>query len=277
MEKTLFIFIVVGSLIMSCTPTPRGHGPRGGGPGDRGADGECAEDDDCKDICEDIFKDRSDKNTCLEKLPIKQVELLEEVYDVLKEPSEDDLKRMDLDSLQVLLGVSTEPVEEAFDRIDETETKKVLTWLAKDDKAVGVIQKKDRDFKILKNLLENIDSDVDAALSDAISRGDSFIEIAADKKNDMALGWVHEFFEEDCGNSSDYNKCVFKDHYCDLSLNSEAEEYYLGYKPFDELLKEVLEEAIPSNPPSWWDDRTDIDDIDTWLGSNDVCGQADFS
>lgn len=277
MEKTLFTFIIVGSFIMSCVPVLPGPSMEDGGPVDQGVDGECAKDKSCKDICGDIFKDRSDKNNCLEKLSIRQVELLEEVYDVLKEPSADDLERMDLDNLQVLLGVSTEPVETVLDHIDEKETKKVLTWLARDSKATEVIQEKDEELKILKNLLGNIDSDVDVALSAAISKGDSFIEIAADKENDVALGWVHEFFEEDCGDSSSYNQCVLKDHYCDLSLNSEAEEYYLVYKPFAELLEEVLKEAIPSNPPSWWDDRTDIDDIDTWLGPNDVCDQADFS
>ena len=278
MEKALFIFILMGSVMLGCPPAPSGPGPGDDDdPGDRLGKGECAEDRDCKEICGDIFKIRADKNVCLKELPIRQVELLEKVYDVLSEPSENDLKTMNLDSLQVLLSVSVKPVEAAADRIDETETKKMLTWLAENDEAVEIIKKKDKDFNILKNLLKNINSDVDMALGAPIDRGDNFIEIAADKRNKMALAWIHEYFEEDCSDASSYNKCVFKDHYCGLDLNSEAEEYYLGYELFDKLLESILEEARPSNPPSWWDERVAIDDIDTWLGVNDVCGQADFS
>ena len=278
MEKTLLILVLMVSVLMGCPPPPGGPGPGDEpDPGDRSGNGECERDRECKDICDDIFKVRADKKVCLEELPVRQVELLEKVYDVLSEPSERDLKEMDLDSLQVLLSVSIKPVEKAMDRMNETETKKTLAWLAENDKAVEIIKRKDRDFNILKNLLKNINADIDAALSNSIDRGDNFIEIAADKKNKMALAWVHEYFEEDCNNAANYNECVFKDHYCELDLNGEAEEYYLGYELFDKLLEEILEEARPSSPPAWWDERMDIDEIDTWLGANDVCGQADFS
>ena len=278
MEKALFTLILMGSIMLGCPHAPVRPSPGDDpNPGDRSGNGECERDRDCKKICGDIFKVRADKQVCLEDLPIQQVELLEKVYDVLSEPSERDLKEMDLDSLQVLLSISIKPVETAADRMSQTETKKTLAWLGENNKAAEIIQKKDKDFNILKNLLKNINLDAETALSAPIDRGDNFIEIAADKKNKVALAWVHEYFEEICSDDPDYTKCVFKDHYCVLKLNGEAEEYYLGYELFDKILEDVLQEARPSSPPSWWDERVDIDEIDTWLGDNDVCGQAEFS
>ena len=278
----MFILFAVGFFLAGCQ-TDVNVNPPSPDDGDGGGEeivssGACAKDKDCKDACGDIFKHRANKKQCLDKLPVRQVELLQGVYDILKKPSENALNKMKLDDLQVLLGISTEPFETLAGRMSATEAKRTLNWLAKNNDPVEVVKKEDGEFKILKELLKKVNTDADTALSAPISRGNNFIEVATDEDNDLALAYVHEFFEDDCGSASNYEECVFKNHYCDLDLNDDTEESYLGYPPFDSLLEEVLETARPTTgAPSWWTERTDIDDIDTWLGANDVCGKADFS
>ena len=278
----IFALFTAGFVLAACQPDNNFSPPPSPEDDDGGKEisssGACAKDDDCKDTCGDIFKHRLDKKYCLDELPVRQVELLQEVYDILKKPSENALGKMQLDNLQVLLGVSTEPFETLAGRMSATEAKKVLTWLAGNDDPVEVVEKNDGEFKILKAVLKKVNADADRALSAPISKGDNFIEIATDEKNDMALAYVHEFFEDDCSDASDYEKCVFKDHYCDLDLNERTEESYLGYGPFDSLLEEVLENNRPTSAPEWWAENTDIENLDTWQSSpHNVCSTADFS
>ena len=278
MEKILryFTFILMGIAITGCPEVPNGSVDSESG-GAVAASGECAEDEDCEEMCDDIFKRRADKEKCLETLPIRQVELLKEIHEILSEPSEDDLESINLDDLQVLLDISVEPAETLAGKMNATEAKKVLTWLAKSDEAVEVVKKKDKEFKVFKALLGKLNSNVNTALGAPISKGDNFIEVAVDESNDKALDWVHSLFEEDCDDASNYNKCIFKDHYCHLDLKDDAEEYYLGHESFEGILEEVLENARPTGV-SWWSESTDIDDIDTWLSApHDVCGMANFS
>lgn len=280
MERLLLVLVLVGFIGVSCgrRPVPRDYEPRDGQPGDRPVSfGECAKDEECAEICEDIFGHRADRKACLEELPVRKAESVQEVYEVLNKPSGRDLDSLNLGSFEVLLNISIEPVETAAKRMEEPEAKDFLAWVAKNSKAARAIKNKDRKFNIFKNLVAHINSDVDEALSASIYRGDNFIEVAANAKNNEALDWVDRFFDEDCGSSSNYNECMFKNHYCDLALDSEAEYYYFSFPPFYTLLEEVLEEARPSYPPSWWGERVDVDEVDTWLGTGDVCGQAEFS
>ena len=280
--KKIFVLLAAGLFMAGCTENA-GYTPPDSDGDDGGEEivssGDCAKDKDCKDTCGDIFKHRKDKKYCLDELPVRQVELLQEVYDILKKPSERGLDEMDLDNLQVLLGVSTEPFETLAGRMSASEVKKTLSWLGKNSEPVEIVKEADGDFKILKELLKKVNANEDTALSAPIGKGDNFIETAAEEENDKALAYVHEFFEHDCDDASDYTKCVFKDHYCDLDIDDDTEEYYLGYAPFDNLLEDVLENNRPSTgAPSWWDTRMDIEDLDTWQSSpNDVCGAADFS
>ena len=185
-----------------------------------GLSGSCSESRDCQEICNNIYKHTADKTKCINELPVKQVELLEEAYVILGDPLKESLKQIPPDNLQVLMGVTVEPVVTLINQMSQGEAREILTWLAEDKKAVTVFKSLDRRFEVLKALLGKLHRDPDKALSAPINKGNNFIEIAVEKKNDGAVDWVHEFFDEDCGIVSDHTKCVFKEHYCNLELNS---------------------------------------------------------
>ena len=244
---------------------------------EHGSSGPCFESKDCKEICATIYKHRANKALCVNELPVKQVELLEEVYAILKEPHRKDLDEINSDDLQVFLGIAVEPVTALINRMSQAEARETLTWLAEDKTSVGVFKGWDKRFEILKAFLRKLHQDPDRALSAPIYKGDNFIEIAVEKRNDRVVDWVHDFFDEDCGTVNNYTECMFKEHYCNLELDSRTENSYFEYDDFLELLEHTLDDARPSSAPHWWNERVDIDDLDSWLNEpHNVCGAAEF-
>lgn len=245
---------------------------------EHGDSGPCSENRDCEEICDDIYEHRPDKNRCVKELPVRQVELLEEVYDTLnRDINREDLDKITPNDLQILMYISVDPVITLASRMNAAEAKEVLTWLAESKEPVEIFKVEDKKLKILKALLAGLNENKTLALNTPISKGDRFIEIALDKGNYTAVDWVHAFFDEDCGPVNNYTECVFKDHYCNLTLNTRAESSYFEYDPFSELLEKVLEDARPSSPPLWWNDGVDMDDLDTWLDDpHNVCAAAEF-
>ena len=244
---------------------------------EHGSSGSCFENEDCQIICKNIYKDSVNKTKCINNLPVTQVNLLEGTYVTLEDPHRESLNQINPDNLQVLMGVAVEPVVTLINQMSQVEAGEILNWLAESKTATPVFKSMDRRFEIFKALLGKFNGDPDKALSSSINKGNNFIEIAVEKKNYKALDWVHEFFEEDCRIVSDHRKCVFKEHYCNLELNSRTENSYFAYNPFFELLKRTLKEARPASPPGWWHEHVVLDDLDSWLNEpHNVCAAAEF-
>ena len=243
------------------------------------ASGPCAGDKSCESACRAIYKHRKHKDLCVQRLPFRQVELLEGIYAIFSSPQRKDLNNINPRDLRVLMGISPEPLITLSARMRPVEAKTILTWLAEEKPFMEVIYEEDLDFKVLKAFLAQINSDEILALSTPIYRGSSFIDLAVEKKNDPAVNWIHGFFDEDCRSVDSYTECVFRWRYCRLTLKPRTESFFFGYDPFYDLLVKAAEDNRPSNLPAghWWKKKPDIDDWDRWLGPpNDVCGLAVF-
>ena len=246
--------------------------------GEHGSSESCSENNDCKEICDIIYKHQSDKDICIRNLPVRQVELLKEVYENLKEPDKKIFKSFCSDDLLVLLGISIEPVVTLINRRSQIQAREFLIWLAENKTFSEIFKNADRRFEILKALLIKLHIDPNQALNTPLYNGSNFIEISVKENNDSAVDWIHEFFDEECSTVSHSTECILKDHYCHLKLNPRTENYYFGYDPFLDVLKYTLEKARPSNaPPEWWVEGVDIDNIDSWLDEpHNICQAAEF-
>ncbi|MCY4513102.1 MAG: hypothetical protein OXB86_05385 [Bdellovibrionales bacterium] len=242
-----------------------------------GSSGPCSGNSDCKEICDIIYKYQPDKDKCVQRLPVKQVELLEEAYAILKNPHRNDLNKLPPETLLVLLGITVEPVVTLINRGSQIQVKELLIWLAENKTFSEIFRNADKKFKILKELLIKLHTDPHQALSASLYKGSNFIEMAVKKNNNSAVDWVHDFFDKECDAVTNYTECLFKDHYCHLKLNPRTENYYFGYDPFLELLKDTLETAKPSSAPLWWNENVDIDNVDSWLDDpHNICKAAEF-
>ncbi|MGI9548388.1 MAG: hypothetical protein ACR2M7_00180, partial [Bdellovibrionales bacterium] len=97
--------------------------------GKRDKSPECEGDDDCEDICSDIYRSRADKNDC-EELSVAQVERLEEASEAFEDPDLDDLEELDLVDVEVYLNISIEPLHKLMEKYRSREGKHFLNWIA---------------------------------------------------------------------------------------------------------------------------------------------------
>ena len=279
LQSTLFYLII--SLTTACfqhvpAPTPPDDDDRPRRPTDpRKYDddrtGECAEDKDCREMCDDIFQSRKPKEEC-EEFSISAVEEMNEIFEVLEKPTLSDLESLNFGVLEMMIDISPKPVETTVSRMNPTEKKKFLVWLAEDSEAAKLISGADDDFKIMDELFGTTNTAIVSELKRSIDSGDTFVEIALEEENETAVEWLHEFFGNKC-NSRDYEQCIFKDYYCGIytsfSPSQHTDEKYFDYDFFIDALDEVLESHRPSSPPHWWDEGIDSDDLnDSWT---DIC------
>ena len=116
---------------------------------------ECEGDDDCEDICSDIYRSRADKNDC-EELSVAQVERLEEVSEVFEDPDLDDLEELDLSDVEVYLNISIEPLHKLIGKYNSREAKDFLAWIAQNSDAAELLEDEDDDYEVLSRLFNEI-------------------------------------------------------------------------------------------------------------------------
>ena len=241
--------------------------------------GECSENRGCRDTCDDIFRSRRDREEC-EELSIADVERMEDVFKVLENPDGDDLEDLDLEVLEELLDINSDPLKTAISRMNQSEKKDFLLWFAEDSEAAQLIIDVEEEFDIREALFERfiVNPSSRSDLNQNIKGGKTFVELALEEGNEPVLEWLHSSFEITCERfrssprDEDYPLCVFN-IYCGWQLDIDIEDEYFGYEFFTDLLDEVLVHGRRTRtPPSWWTIHVEADDLDTWTsGTHDVC------
>ena len=224
----------------------------------------CERDRECEDFCKDIYNRRSVREDCL-ALPLSQVEKLWEIYEIFRNPKEDDLEIIDPEDFEIFVEIDLQPLDTLIGKFGTSEAKRVLAWIAGEPDIVEIFQDEDDDFDLLKELLKSLNSNAGAqqyqqALSKTIDR-DSFIEIAI-SDNGPALDWIHGFFSKQCDGSDQREEiCIFKEWYCDVGLNEDSWDSLTRYEDFVEIVDEILDEYTVTDaaPPDWWTDETEAE------------------
>ncbi|MCY4513302.1 MAG: hypothetical protein OXB86_06405 [Bdellovibrionales bacterium] len=297
----------LGMLLGACTP-PVQYPPPGYDSSDRSVrkpndrereidkrrkTGECAKDDNCSEICDDIFTARKDREEC-EEYSIADVESIEDVFKVLEDPDLEDLEDLKLTDLEFLLDISPSPLEKSVSRMkSSSERKDFLAWLATNSEAANIVANAEDDFGIMKDLFgSGSASSIVQEINKTVDGGDNFVEIALDEGNEVALEWLHDFYGDKCENKDRYETCIFRDFYCGLKLSSDFDEQFFDYTFFEDMLDEVLETeqgagvANAYTAEDWgtasdstygeWPAGTEAGDLESWNSApNNVCGEVE--
>ena len=238
---------------------------------------DCSGNPECEALCDAIFSHRAERR-CKE-LSTVSVENINKVVEVLKYSRLIELENMNLAAFDLLLFVDYEPLEGIVDRLNAGKKKHFATWLATESEATDIVVSAEDDLEILKKLFGVNKEEFIANLNRHVSGPDNFIEVAVEEGNDIALEWVHEYFEDQCfqavvneDQKEGYEKCIFKQYYCALSLSPYFAEEIFDYDFFENTLDAVLEDHRPENAPAWWTEDVDAYDfVDTEFGLSDVC------
>lgn len=251
--------------------------------------GECAKDDDCQEICDDIFTARKDREEC-EEYSVADIEAIDEVFKVLEDPDTEDLEDMNLNDLEFLLDISPNPLEKAVSRMNSSsERKDFLAWLASNSEAAHIVANAEDDFGIMKDLFgSGSATSIAQEINKSVDGGDNFVEIALDEGNEEALEWLHDFYGDKCENADKYEKCIFKDYYCRLKLTGDFKEEFFDIEFFEDMLDEILdsERDVNYTATAWgtasdsnygeWPDGTEAGDLDSWNSApHNLCSELD--
>ncbi len=222
---------------------------------------KCRDDEDCEDICDDLFKNSRDEKKC-GKLTENEVKALDKIFEKFEDPDEDDLEDIDEDDLKEFLRVSIDPIIKEAKKYSRSEVEDFLIFLIDEEDVAELLIDEDDDFELLEVLLENLKSDTVAALGRKLD-DESFIELAVDTDNEDILLWIHEYLVEGSGRNNidceslsggNENKCIF-DKYCRI-ISEEKEDdqdnlFDILYQDFSEFkdIVEALLTAYDSSTP----------------------------
>ena len=228
---------------------------------------KCEGDDDCEDICKDIYSRRSVRDDCLE-LAAEQVEKLWEIYEIFENPREDDLEDIDPEDLETFVEIDLRPLDTLIGKLTSSEAKRVLVWIAVEPDVTEVFKDEDDDYDLLKELLQALGGTQQQALGKSIEDGNNFVELISEEDfNEIALEWVHGFLYKECDNDSKGEEvCVLQDWYCEFDLSDDSWDALVGYEDFEDMVDEILDDYTTASATSehhgltWW--VIDDDDID---------------
>ena len=251
--------------------------------------GSACEDEDrdheCKEQCKDIYTRRSDREDC-EELKTGQIEKLEELHKLLKDPDDDDLAEFDLEDFKVYLDISTSPFDKLVGKYSKSESKEILLWIAENEDVAELMEDKDDDFKTLQRILKRFKSGVnDATLYEyftaKISGSDRLMEVVIDSGNEPAHNWFLDFINEkdnECSDDTETVGCFFQ--YCKIGIiiDNDIAEDWLSFEDFDEYIEDIIDEKVNGHATAGtagcWDTTgndaiEDLGEINNWV--DDLC------
>ena len=255
---------------------------------------KCETDDDCKKVCRSLYRSTV-REDCL-SLTIANVEVLEDIHNMFKNPKEKDLDELDADDFDTYVSIDVKPFDKRVNAFSATEAKRVLAWLTEDDKARDHFRGADDEFDLFEDMLKKISgsgNNLVNALRRSVSGANSLADIATKEGNEGVLAWLHEFFEGStgtakCGDKTDQEVCVLKEWYCNLGLNKEEWDDVAAFEPYETLVGEILSdyttktgsssadnESTRKTKVSWWtNDIEEIGDLNNNSDVRDLCPDA---
>ena len=251
----------------------------------------CKEEDDrhhlCVEQCREIYSRRSKRDDC-EKLPIAQIEVLAELHELLEDPDDDDLRDIDLADLEVYLNVSIEGFDSLIAKYSRNEARKVLFWIAENEKVANIVSGEDDNFKALEALFKEVvgsfsaSSETHKPFIEKIDGSDRLMEIVIDTGNEAALEWFHEYITEKakaCREENNYEislGCFTV--FCKIGkdIDNDLRENWLSFEDFEEYIDDIVQAGVngDANPGEHqWDtdlidDPSDVSDFYTELCGN---------
>ncbi len=262
----------------------------------------CEGDDDCEEICDDIYNSRRDRNDC-EELSVAQVERFEEMYEILEDPDEDDLQDIDMSDagdFDVFINISIEPLHKLVGKYNTREAKDFLAWIAGDEDVAEILEDEDDDYEVLDTLLDELNTDAFLALAVNIDSSDNFMDLAVVAGNEKALEWIHDYLEsehDDCKLETNAGKHNCLVGYCALGVamqDRNAEDLLDNHEYFQDYIDDLISDKIngddtivgegETRTTTKWDADEDspnqieeYDDLNEWwTGPADEKGEGGF-
>lgn len=245
-------------------------------------------DDDCHDLCQEMYRRTADKEDC-ESLPVSQVDDIYDVHLELKNPRSNNLSRIELEDFEVYLNVSIAGFDRLIANYKKSDAEDVLIWMVENEDVTELFQDEDDDYRSFEALLEEATTsfranELDEPFSREIDGDDTLFEFAIG--NEAALEWFLDYIFETASQCTGSNQqtseacfaviCKIGDGFGrDSSDANNREDWLRNSSAFENYIDDIIDHAVNrvGVPPGQWDgsqvnsDWTDgpissVDDLD---------------
>ena len=231
--------------------------------------------DDCEEICKDIYSgDRGARREC-EELPEDLIEALEEVYELLEDANEDDFAGIDAELFDTYLNIGISGLEEIIEDYSNKDAEEFLYWLIEDEEIGEIFRKEDDDYQALESVFEQLTSNYDVEkvweVFDEDIDGDELIELVINS-SDEVIDWFMDYINDQnsaCDEDTESKDCF--EVYCRIGdiINRSDRDDWLRNETFEDYIEDIINEGTNS------DNRGDQDQRGTgWTyGSDKSAGE----
>ena len=259
--------------------------------------------DDCEEICRDIYKRRDDREDC-QKLEVDLIDDLEEMYEILEDAKDSGngaLNEIDSNLFETYINISIASLDRVVKEYSISKAENFIYWLIKDETIGEIFRNEDDKHNTLEEVLKQLDKDnysndtgeIHKIFYKSIEGGNTLMELIAGSSNEV-VEWFMDFINEknaECKEDPKTRLC-FVGVYCQIGkeLDEDGKNDWLSNKSFEDYLKRIIGKKVNSrdatkdtdngnsndesrfNPEGWqeddFDDGTDDLSID-WV--KDLC------
>lgn len=159
----------------------------------------CEGDDDCEEICDDIFTSRKHKKDCYE-LPR---DLVSEFETLIEATEDGDVEDIDADTLKCLLDIDERTFAKAVKKMSRSESEDFLIFAFSDSYLSEVLEDEDDEFNILEQLLYKAtgSNSLASQLKDKIDSDKTVVWLAGES-NESGWSWLDGYVNEECDSNS---------------------------------------------------------------------------
>lgn len=238
------------------------------------------EQDDCEDICKEIYPNSKTRREC-EELEVRLIEDLEEIHEILEDADDDELQNIDAELFDAYLNIDIAGLDDIIDDYSSKDAENFLFWLIDNEDIAEIFRDEDDDYETLENVFENLDSSYSSnAVWNVFNEdidGEDLIELILDT-SDEVVEWFMDFINEtdsNCRSDTETQACFYV--YCRIGdiLSGDDVDDWLKYEEFEEYLEDIIDEKINAtngtgddkNADGWThgnkrEDRDNIEELD---------------
>ena len=166
------------------------------------SDYKCAGDEECEEVCDDLFAIKKYELECLE-LPAELVYAFEELLVQVNQGQADDI---DSQALHCLLNIDDQDFLSEVTRLSVRESEDFLQQIASDEGLARVLGEYDEGYDILETLLNNISNTIKGSFEADIAGNDvTFLDLILAADNEAAFGWFDSYIHEYCRSGTNCN------------------------------------------------------------------------
>ena len=160
---------------------------------------DCEGYEDCEEICDDIFRNRRDKEECYEYSE-EMVFDFEDLIEATEKGEVEEIEDIGSYVLECMLDIDEREFAKAVSKMSRREAQDFALLIAENEDFAEVLEEEDDEFNVLKQLINSLTgrSELEEALSQEVEDDKTLLWLFAEV-SESAWNWLDDYVSEECG------------------------------------------------------------------------------